>query len=140
MRRGQFVSRSRGSSPNNRLDGSSKPGPTTRSRKRDRTQLDNLEALIRFDAPKEGYLAFVQARGLTPFVVSGPNVHLLTDWQPPPKIEKPAWWDPSSETPPDAASGKVGIYGSIVVKWEEGRVYALIVDTGHRSSASGPQA
>lgn len=94
------------------------------------------EALIRFDSSKEDYLAFVQARGLTPFAVSGPNVHLPTDWRPPPEIRKPDWWEPSPETPADAASGKVGVYGSIAAKWEDGRVYALIVDTGHRSSAS----
>ena len=96
------------------------------------------EALIRFDSSKEDYLAFVQARGLTPFVVSGPNVHLPTDWQPPPEIKKPDWWKPSPETPPDAASGKVGVYGSLVMKWEDGRAHALIVNTGHRSSAPDP--
>lgn len=95
------------------------------------------EALIRFDASIEDYRAFVQARGLTPFSISGPNVHLPVDWSPPPEIDTPDWWQPSPETPPDAASGRVGMYGSVIMKWENGRVYVLIVDTGHRSPA-GP--
>ena len=44
MQRWRFVSRSRGPSPGNRSDGSPKPGPVTRPRKRDRPQLDNLTA------------------------------------------------------------------------------------------------
>lgn len=97
------------------------------------------EALVRFDASLEDYRAFVQTRGLTPFSVSGPNVHLPIDWSPPTEIDAPDWWLPSPETPLDAASGQVGVYGSIAVKWENGRVYAVIVDTGHRSSAPGSQ-
>lgn len=93
------------------------------------------EALVRFDTSTEDYRTFVQARGLTPFSVSGPNVHLPTDWSPPPGIDAPDWWQPSTETPPDAASGQVGLYGSIAVKWESGRVYVVVVDTGHRSSS-----
>lgn len=94
------------------------------------------EALVRFDASIEDYRAFVQARGLTPFSVSGPNVRLPIDWSSPPEIDAPDWWQPSANTPSDAASGQVGVYGSIAVKWENGRVYAIIVDTGHRSPAS----
>ena len=95
------------------------------------------EALVRFDASAEEYQSFVARRGLTPFSVSGPNVHLPIDWTPPVKIDRPDWWFPSSNTPADAASGKVGSHGSIAVKWEDGRVYAVIVDTGERQSASG---
>jgi len=93
------------------------------------------EALVRFDASIEDYRAFVQARALTAFSVSGPSVHLPIDWSPPAEVDAPDWWQPSADTPPDAASGQVGVYGSIAVKWEKGRVYAFIVDTGHRSPA-----
>jgi hypothetical protein len=95
------------------------------------------EALLRFDASIEDYRALVQARGLTLFSVSGPDVHLPIDWSPPREVNAPDWWQPSASTPPDAASGQVGVYGSIAVKWENGRVYAVIVDTGHRSTAAG---
>ena len=95
------------------------------------------EALVRFDASAEDYQSFVARRGLTPFSESGPNVHLPIDWTPPVAIDRPDWWVPSSNTPADAASGKVGSHGSIAVKWEDGRVYAVIVDTGERQPASG---
>jgi hypothetical protein len=97
------------------------------------------EALVRFDTSINDYQAFIQTRGLTPFSVSGPNVHLPIDWSPPREVAMPDWWQPSAKTPPNAASGQVGVYGSIAVKWENGRVYTIIVDTGHRAPASpGP--
>ncbi|WP_413935777.1 hypothetical protein [Nitrospira sp. BLG_1] len=97
------------------------------------------EALVRFDTSMNDYQAFVLARGLTPFSVSGPNVHLPIDWSSPREVAAPDWWQPSAKTPADAASGQLGVYGSIAVKWENGRAYALIVDTGHRAPASpGP--
>lgn len=95
------------------------------------------EALVRFDASAVDYQSFVARRGLTPFSESGPNVHLPIDWTPPVEIDRPDWWFPRPDTPADAASGKVGSHGSIAVKWEDGRVYAVIVDTGERPSASG---
>ena len=96
------------------------------------TDLAYQEALICWDCPQEEYLEFVRARALTLLSVSGPNVHLPSGWQPAPEIPRPDWWEPSSDTPPDAASGTVGTFGSIIAKWEAGRVYVLITDTGHR--------
>ncbi|MFZ5511091.1 MAG: hypothetical protein ACOZCP_13660 [Pseudomonadota bacterium] len=90
------------------------------------------EALIRFEADRDAYLSFVHARGLTPFSESGPDVHLPIDWSPAPEITRPRWWNPTPATPPDAASGKVGLYGSLAAKWEDGKVFVLIEDTGHR--------
>lgn len=101
------------------------------------TDLAYHEALLRFDASHADYLACVERRGLALFVSSGPTVHLPIDWTPSPEITAPDWWQPSAVTPPDAAGGLVGRYGSIAVKWERGHVYALIVDTGHRSPPRG---
>jgi hypothetical protein len=90
------------------------------------------EALVQWESPKEDYIAFVSARGLTPFSTSGPDVHLPIDWRPASQIDKPEWWNPTPETPADAASGQVGTFGSIAAKWEADRVYVMITDTGHR--------
>lgn len=90
------------------------------------------EALVRWDSTREHYLEFVHERGFTVFSTSGPDAHLPIDWRPAAQIESPAWWDPTSETPADAASGRVGMFGSIAAKWEAGRVYVMITDTGHR--------
>lgn len=95
------------------------------------------EALVRFDASAEDYRLFVSQRELILFTTSGPNVHLPIDWSPPAAIEAPSWWTPSPLTPAEAASGKVGLHGSLAVKWEEGHVYAVIVDTGERASPGG---
>lgn len=100
-------------------------------------ELAYFEALVRFDASPDDYQLFVSQRGLTLFANSGPNVHLPIDWRPPAAIETPSWWTPSTLTPADAASGKVGLHGSLAVKWQEGHVYAVIVDTGERPSPDG---
>jgi hypothetical protein len=97
------------------------------------TDLAYYEALIRWDSTKEEYVNFIRERGLTRFSASGPNVHLPTDWRPNPQIDNPDWWNPTPETPPDAASGMAGTFGSLAAKWEAGRVYVLLTDTGHRT-------
>jgi hypothetical protein len=91
------------------------------------------EALLRFDASHADYLDCVRRRGLVLLADSGPTVHVPVSWAPPPEVDAPDWWQPSAATPPDAAGGPVGRHGSIAVKWENGHVYALIVDTGHRA-------
>jgi hypothetical protein len=32
----------------------------------------------------------------------------------------------------------VGLHGSVAMKWEDGRVYVFLVDTGHRGAGSTP--
>lgn len=96
------------------------------------------EALIRFTVPAHDYLSFVQACGLTPFALSGPTVHLPIDWAPPPEVAAPPWWEPTGETPHDAAGGPLGRYGSIAVKWERGRVYCRLIDPGPRAAGPDP--
>jgi hypothetical protein len=92
------------------------------------------EALVCFRASKEDYLALVQARGLALFSSTGPAGRLPFDWSPPPEMQRPDWWTPSPETPPDAATGTLGLYGKIAAKWEGGRVFLVIEDTGHRAA------
>lgn len=93
-----------------------------------------FEALISWESSKQDYLSFAQARGLTPFSTSGPNVHLPIDWRGSSEIPEADWWNPSDETPEDANSGAIGTFGSIKVKWEAGRVYGIVTDTGHRGA------
>lgn len=95
------------------------------------------EALIRFDAPREDYLALIRQLGLAPFAASGPTVHLPIDWAPPPELSAPDWWTPSPQTPADAAAGPLGAYGSLALKWEGGRVYGRLVDTGEATPGPG---
>lgn len=91
------------------------------------------EAVIRFACSKEAYLEFIRARGMTPFSVTGPNVHLPTSWEPAPDMQPLPWWTPAPVTPPDAASAAVGSDGSIVAKWESDHAYVMVTDTGHRT-------
>jgi hypothetical protein len=104
------------------------------------SDLAYLEALVRFAAPDGAYQALVQALGLVPFAQSGPGVHLPIDWSPPPEVAAPDWWQPGPETPPDAAGGPLGVYGSIAAKRLPGvgLVYLRIVDTGHRTAGDEP--
>ena len=90
------------------------------------------EGIIRFDCSKDDYLAFARARGMTLLSESGANVHLPASWEPAPDMRNPAWWQPTGETPPDAASGLVGSDGSLITKWESGHTYVMVTDTGHR--------
>ena len=95
--------------------------------------LSYYEALVGWDSTREQYLEFIHERNLTTFAAIGPGVLLPIDWRPSAQIERPSWWHPTSETPGDAAAGRVGAFGSIVAKWETGRVYVMITDTGNRA-------
>lgn len=91
------------------------------------------EALIRFDASEDAYRRWVGEVGLAPYSAGGGGVHLPIDWSPPEGVSAPDWWRPSPQTPPDAAGGWLGLYGSIAAKWEQGCVYLRLVDTGQRT-------
>lgn len=104
------------------------------------TDLAYAETLIRFDAPEGAYLALIARRRLTRVAEAGGNPHLPTPWAASPGMRAPDWWDPASDTPPDAAAGTVGAQGSIAAKWERGRVYVRIVDTGHPSAPTASSA
>jgi hypothetical protein len=95
------------------------------------TDLALYEAYIKFRAPHAAYLDLVRGRSLVMFRDSGPTAHMPTDWRQAPQLEPLEWWDPSPDTPPDAASGQVGVYGWILAKHERGHVYVFISDTGH---------
>lgn len=92
------------------------------------------EALVRFDLDRAAYLAFVRSQGLALFADGGPDVHLPIDWSAPTQMQPPSWWAPSPDTPADAASARLGDYGSVATKWEDGHVYVFVRDTGHRSA------
>ena len=94
------------------------------------TDLALYEAYIKFKTDQEAYLDLVRRLNLILFEASGPTAHLPTHWHQSPDFNKLAWWDPSPETPVDAASGTVGIYGWILMKYERGYVYIIISDTG----------
>lgn len=92
------------------------------------------EALVRFDCARADYLQWRDDRGLARFADTGFDRHLPIDWAPAPEIDRPDWWHPSATTPPEAGAATVGVYGSIVAKWEDGHVYVLVEDTGHRNA------
>jgi hypothetical protein len=93
------------------------------------------EALIRFDCDQSDYLDLVRNRGMSTFAETGHDAHLPIDWSPAPEVERPVWWTPTPQTPSDAAGARVGKYGSIVAKWENGHAFVLIEDTGHQHGA-----
>lgn len=102
------------------------------------TDLAYLEALVRFAASVAGFDSLVESLGLVRYAQSGPGVHLPTDWSPPPEVPAPDWWQPGAETPPDAAGGPLGLYGSVAAKRVQGLIYLRIVDTGHREPGGAP--
>jgi hypothetical protein len=95
------------------------------------TDLAVYDAYVKFRASNEDYLDFVRRRNLIFFEQSGPTAHLPTAWKQSDEIAALDWWDPGPETPPDAASGTVGVYGWVLTKYEGGCVYVVISDTGH---------
>jgi hypothetical protein len=98
------------------------------------TDLAVYDAYITFRLPYAAYLDLVRRRKLVLFKDSGPTAHLPTAWKQSDEFDRLAWWDPSPETPVDAASGSVGTYGWILAKYERGHVYVIISDTGHTAA------
>jgi hypothetical protein len=96
------------------------------------------ELVVRFDASLEAYREFVRACGLAYYEATKATVHLPIPWRTPGELAPPDWWQPLDGTPPHAAAGRVGLHGSVAMKWEDGRVYVFLVDTGHRGAGSTP--
>lgn len=94
------------------------------------------EVLARFEIPLEAYRVWISDPGLE--TVSGgalpPDGPAI--WRGPPEVAAPAWWDPSPEMTPDTAWRRVGEYGTLAMKWERGRAYLHLIDTGHAAAAS----
>jgi hypothetical protein len=90
-----------------------------------------FEACLRFRASHDSYLELISRRDLKLFRETGPTAQLPRNWQQLEVIKPPQWWNPSDETPPDAASATIGVYGCILAKWENEYVYVIISDTGH---------
>src|SRR5262245_38729821 len=67
------------------------------------TDLAVYDAYIKFRASHEYYLDFVRRRNLIFFEESGPTAHLPSAWKQSDEIAALEWWDPTPETPPDAA-------------------------------------
>jgi hypothetical protein len=91
------------------------------------------DAYLRLTIEHSKYLDLVRDRGLATFESTGPNGLLPTGWKQSDEIAPLPWWDPTTSTPPDAASGTVGLYGWILMKHENGHAYVLLTDSGHRS-------
>jgi hypothetical protein len=66
------------------------------------------------------------------FEATRPGPYLPLRWQVSPGAPPLDFWDPSPETPSDAASGTMGSQGWIVAKHEHGWVYVMVSDTGVR--------
>ena len=60
------------------------------------SDLAYYEAVICFSCSREVYLEFMRARDMTPFSVTGRNVHLPTTWEPAPDLQPLPWWTASS--------------------------------------------
>jgi hypothetical protein len=95
------------------------------------TDLALYDAYITFRSSYAAYLDLVRRRKLILFKDGGPTAHLPTAWKQSDEFGRLQWWDPSPDTPMDAASGSVGAYGWIVAKYERGHVYVMISDSGH---------
>jgi hypothetical protein len=55
--------------------------------------------------------------------------YLPAAWHTPQNLELD-WWNPSADTPPDAAAKAFGFNGWLVAKYEQGWAYLIATDTG----------
>jgi hypothetical protein len=92
------------------------------------SQLAFYTAYVRFGASHDDYVALMRRMAMD-FVSDGgaANRHLPTAWRSP---SDPSWWDPGDETPPDAAAKTLAYNGWAVAKYERGRVYLILTETG----------
>jgi len=98
------------------------------------------EALIRFELALEPYRQWLAGSRL-PVLAAGelpPEGPAI--WRAPPELSAPPWWTPSSDMTLDTAQRRVGGYGSLIVKWENGSVFAHLIDTGHCASDTRPSS
>lgn len=92
------------------------------------------EALVRFDLSREQYEAWLVRAGYTPLPAGDMPLEGRAAWLAPPEMARPDWWTPTDAIPPGTLRRAVGEHGSLVMKWEDGAVFAHLVDTGHRAA------
>jgi hypothetical protein len=97
------------------------------------TDLAFFTAYARFAASPEQFEAVVDALGLRRGADAAP--YLPAAWR---GDREPQWWDPSAETPADAAARGFGANGWLVAKREGDDVYLVVTDTGASEATPGP--
>jgi hypothetical protein len=92
------------------------------------------EALVRFELAAEPYQAWLDRAGFAQLAPGESPLEGRAAWLAPPEVPRPEWWTPTDATPRGTARRRVGDYGSLLLKWENGAVFAHLVDTGHRAA------
>ena len=100
--------------------------------------LQYYTAYIKYSTPKEAYITLIQQMHMNFHNTGGDaNLYLPTAWVSEPNVEID-WWNPSSDTPVDAAAKAFGTNGWILAKYERGYVYLIVTDSGYLEGTPGP--
>ena len=100
--------------------------------------LMHFQAYIKIGAAKDEYIQLAKElhlhqRGETPDA----GMYLPASWDC--EAEAAAsWWNPTAETPDNAAARQYGVNGWVVAKYENGAIYINLTDTGSEGGEPGP--
>jgi hypothetical protein len=115
-----------------------KPGRLHFAKWQPNPDLVYFQAYIKIEATEDQYLNLIDVmslhfRGQTPEA----DIYLPASWACESE-DTVSWWDPTFETPADAAARAYGVNGWIIAKYENGAVFIIVTDTGNEQGSPGP--
>jgi hypothetical protein len=93
------------------------------------SDLSFFTGYVKLGGPRDDLVSIPPQLGLHRLGEEGALPYLPTSWATQPQVTLD-WWDAGPETPPESWAGPFGVSGTIVAKLEDGRLYAIVTDTG----------